>query len=202
MAYIGNKPKYSNVLTFNTSGDGNTTQFTLPWTPASIGTFIVFVSGVQQRPITDYTIVGNVLTFTTAPAAVGIFVYSLGQQGIINVLAEGSIISGELTNTATSALQVPVGTTSQRPTGADGKIRYNSDLDEYEGYNGSEWTSLGGGGAAGGGSDEIFHLNGQTITSDYSIPAGQNAISAGPISIDANATVTIPADSCWTVFGR
>ena len=42
----------------------------------------------------------------------------------------------------------PTGTTAQRPTGGDlftGGIRYNSSLVTWEGYNGTQWTGLGGG---------------------------------------------------------
>ena len=48
--------------------------------------------------------------------------------------------------TSTGALQIPVGTTAQQPTGANGKIRYNSTLSQYEGYNSasSTWALLGG----------------------------------------------------------
>lgn len=48
--------------------------------------------------------------------------------------------------TSTGALQIPVGTTAQQPTGANGKIRYNTTLSQYEGYNSatSTWALLGG----------------------------------------------------------
>jgi len=48
----------------------------------------------------------------------------------------------------TGHLVPPTGTTSQRPTGATlftGGIRYNSTLVTWEGYNGTQWTGLGGG---------------------------------------------------------
>jgi hypothetical protein len=59
-------------------------------------------------------------------------------------------LTGALTATtdstfsSTGALQISAGTTAQRPTGAVGKIRWNSDLTQYEGYNGSSWSLLGG----------------------------------------------------------
>jgi len=59
--------------------------------------------------------------------------------------------------------------------------------------------AAGGGAATGGGSDAVFYLNGQTVTTSYTISANQNAMSAGPITIDAGATVTVPAGTTWTV---
>ena len=51
-------------------------------------------------------------------------------------------------NMGTGHLVPPTGTTAQRPTGSalkTGGIRYNSSLVTWEGYNGTQWTGLGGG---------------------------------------------------------
>ena len=57
-----------------------------------------------------------------------------------------------------------------------------------------------GGGATGGGSDEIFYENGQTVTTSYTITANSNAMTAGPVDINAGVTVTIPTGSRWLVL--
>ena len=58
-------------------------------------------------------------------------------------------------------------------------------------------------GATGGGSDRIFFENGVTVTSNYTIGttfgATANALSAGPITINAGVTVTVPSGSVYTV---
>jgi hypothetical protein len=109
-------------------------------------------------------------------------------------------IAGKLTLSGTGAARLNVGTTAQRPSvPVDGDIRYNSTIAKYEGYSGSAWGQLGGG-ATGGGSDTIFVLNGQTVTTDYTIPTGFNASSVGPISIDDGITVTIPDGSVWAIL--
>jgi len=54
-------------------------------------------------------------------------------------------------------------------------------------------------GATGGGSDEVFYENGQTVTTSYSITSNKNAMSAGPLSINSGAVVTIPSGSVWTI---
>jgi len=51
-------------------------------------------------------------------------------------------------NMGTGHFVPPTGTTGERPTGGDlftGGIRYNSTLVTWEGYNGTQWTGLGGG---------------------------------------------------------
>ena len=54
-------------------------------------------------------------------------------------------------------------------------------------------------GAQGGGSDEIFWCNGTNVTADFTIPNGKNAMSAGPITINNNVTVTVGSGETWTV---
>ena len=58
-------------------------------------------------------------------------------------------------------------------------------------------------GATGGGSDRVFFENGVTVASNYTIGttfgATANALSAGPITINAGVTVTVPSGSVYTV---
>jgi hypothetical protein len=103
-----------------------------------------------------------------------------------------------LAMSATDAILIPVGTTGQQPTGAAGMLRFNSSTSLFEGYNGTAWGSIGGG-ATGGGTDQIFYLNGQTVNTSYSIPAGQNAGTFGPVTIAGGAIVTVPSGSTWSV---
>ena len=54
-------------------------------------------------------------------------------------------------------------------------------------------------GAQGAGSDKIFWENGQTVTQNYTITNNQNAMSAGPITINNGVTVTIGDGETWTI---
>ena len=54
-------------------------------------------------------------------------------------------------------------------------------------------------GATGGGSDQVFYENGQTVTTDYTITNGKNAMSAGPITINSGVTVTVGSGETYTV---
>ena len=105
----------------------------------------------------------------------------------------------KLAISSTDAMLVPVGNTAQRPTGAAGYLRFNSNTSSFEGHNGTAWGSIGGG-ATGTGMDQIFNLNGQTVTGDYSIPSGLNAGTFGPISINSGVTVTVPSGSTWSII--
>jgi hypothetical protein len=45
---------------------------------------------------------------------------------------------------STGAVQLSKGTTAERPTGVAGKLRFNTTSNEFEGYNGTTWASVGG----------------------------------------------------------
>ena len=51
----------------------------------------------------------------------------------------------------------------------------------------------------GAGSDKVFYENDQTVTTNYTITTGKNAMSAGPITLDPGVTVTIPSGSEWSI---
>lgn len=111
----------------------------------------------------------------------------------------GLTFSGNIDTTSTGYIDLPAGTTAQRPGSASsGMIRFNSTLTQFEGYNGTAWGQLGGG-ATGGGSDTVFIENGQTVTTNYTLTTNKNAVSAGPIVVSAGVTVTIPSGSSWVI---
>jgi hypothetical protein len=99
----------------------------------------------------------------------------------------------------TGAAVIPAGAESERDgSPAAGYFRFNTDLSKFEGYTGAAWGSVGGG-ATGGGSDEVFFENGQTVTNNYTITNGKNAMSAGPITINSGVSVTIGDGEVWTI---
>ena len=107
--------------------------------------------------------------------------------------------AGDVLLSGTGQLDLPAGTTAQRSGSPNaGMIRFNSDLTTFEGYNGTAWGSIGGG-ATGGGSDQVFWENGQTVTTSYTITNNRNAVSAGPITIDAGVTVTVGDGENWVI---
>lgn len=107
--------------------------------------------------------------------------------------------SGDVLLSGTGVLDLPVGTTAERPgTPTSGMIRFNSSLTQFEGYNGTAWGQIGAG-ATGGGSDTVFFENGQTVTTNYTLSTGKNAVSAGPVTINNSVVVTIPSGASWVI---
>ena len=115
-------------------------------------------------------------------------------------------ITGNLTVTGNGIFQgtgyilIAKGTTAQRPlVPVNGEIRYNTDTDQFEGYQGGAWGQLGGG-ATGGGGDEVFVENARVVTTNYTLSTGKSAESVGPITINSGVSVTIPSDERWVIL--
>jgi hypothetical protein len=195
----------SNVVTLlaSTAGSTNVSSITFGTTgltPATATTGAVTVAGTL--------VVGNggtgLTTLTAGRIPYGAGTSALGNSANLfwdstnNRLGIGtSSPAVSLAVSATDAILLPNGTTGQRPTGAAGYIRYNSTTGSFEGYT-TAWGSIGGG-ATGAGGDQIFYQNGQTVTTDYTITAGQNAGTFGPVSINSGVTVTVPTGSTWSI---
>lgn len=127
----------------------------------------------------------------------------------IRVLSGNVAIGSETANVildiqANDAVLLPVGNTSQRPTAANGMIRYNSEDNSFEGYANGAWGEIGG---AGGGyykgnkgtigdpvnSNNIFRINANTLSNTVTLAAGENVVVAGPLTIATGNTLTIEA---------
>ena len=128
-----------------------------------------------------------------------------GTTQFANLTASGTAtFSGDVTINTTTALTIPDGTQAERPTGVTGMIRFNTDITQFEGYNGSSWSSIGGG-ATGGGADTVFVETSQLITTDYTLTTGntiaekKNAMSVGPVTIDTGVLIEVPAGQSWVI---
>lgn len=128
----------------------------------------------------------NVTTYTTIPS-------------ILTVTGLLAVSGSTLVVNTTESFKLPVGTTAQRPsTPTNGVIRYNSDLNQYEGYGSVGWAPIGGA-AKGGPNSQVFFENDISVVSDYTVTTSKNAMSAGPITINNGVTITVPNGSVWTV---
>lgn len=153
----------------------------------------------------------NTLTWIgeSNPTTVG--VSFSGNTDIDNlIVADSATFNTDVTINSTGFLKIPVGTDAQQPGQTDqpaaavGQIRFNTDISQFEGYHGGsiEWASIGGG-ATGKGGDTVFFENSQAVTTSYTIGddgnSVKNAVSAGPITINSGAVVTVPAGQSWVI---
>jgi hypothetical protein len=141
------------------------------------------------------------------------------------------------------AMLIPKGATGDRPTGVAGYLRFNTSSNEFEGYNGTAWASVGGAAlsndtttstniyplsaAATTGTASTLYtsnakflykpstgelqasalvasngivVNSQTISTSYTIAAGNSAMSSGPVTVASGQTVTVSSGCRWVVL--
>jgi len=83
---------------------------------------------------------------------------------------------------STQSIQIPVGTTTNRPTASAGMVRFNTTLNRYEGYNGTNWIRL----------DGLYDLDENTyVTAEATPGANDNTfrfVTNGTQVADLNAT--------------
>tara|TARA_B110000093_G_scaffold142590_1_gene153725 strand:+ start:11623 stop:12003 length:381 start_codon:yes stop_codon:yes gene_type:complete len=64
----------------------------------------------------------------------------------------------------------------------------------------NSWTEFSSGaGATGGGEDLVFYENDKVVTTNYTVVATKNAMSAGPVDVNSGISVTLDAGSRWVI---
>jgi hypothetical protein len=154
-----------------------------------------YVDGVAIAGIGTGT--ARQLLQTNAAATAVEFTSNIDVPGTLDVTGVATFDS-DVTIASTGALTLPDGVTGDRPTGVTGMIRFNTSLTQFEGYNGTDWGTIGGG-ATGGGADTVFFENSQTVTTNYTLTTNKNAVTAGPITINSGVTVTVPSGQSWVI---
>ena len=97
---------------------------------------------------------------------------------------------------ATGSGVLPAGTTAQRDgSPSAGYMRFNTTDTSAEIYDGSAWSPVGGGNTT----DKGLYEHAHTIAANYSITSGNNAMTAGPITINSGVSVTVPTGSTWVI---
>jgi hypothetical protein len=178
----------SAVLTTADINGGTIDGTTIGGSSAAAGTFStlsssnVTITGGSISGITDLAVADGgtgASDAATARTNLGVTVTNISDQA----------------NSSTGWLDLPSGTDGERGSPTSGAVRFNTTSTAFEGYNGSAWGALGGGNTTGEGLWE----NNATISANYTITSGNNALSAGPITVDSGVTVTVPSGSTWTV---
>jgi hypothetical protein len=168
-----------------------------------------FFSAEPSFSTGNFTVGGNLAvtgtsTFTGAVTANSVSLGNVTATGNVaanNIAITGFanaanvVASGNSQFNGTGALKIPVGTNGQRPSPTTGMVRFSSTDVQFEGYNGTQWTSIGG--AAAGGA---VYENKQSINANYTMTTDYNGESVGPITIASGVVVTIPSGSRWVVL--
>jgi len=197
--------------TFN----GSATRFTLSNPGTNAQAHLVSINGVIQKPNSGtspsegFAIDGNDIIFASAPASgADFFILTLGLAISVATPADDSvtsakIVDGTIVNADINASAAIAGSKLADDSITEAKLDIHaapSGTDKVLGYtsNGMEWVESAAG-ATGGGTDKIFWENGQTVTTNYTITNGYNAMSAGPVTINNGVAVTIGTGENWTI---
>ena len=225
MPYIGNNlqvafESYKEIDDISSSFNGSTTSFALQVSGATPSPFpkipqncLISVGGVVQEPddtgTTGFKFTGTNIVFSSAPASgESFFGVILAGADYVNAgvnYPDGTLANPSITFTddldtgfyragANTVALVSGGTKiAQFPT-TQGTSGYAMVTD---GGGNLSWGKAGG--ATGGGSDEIFYVNSQTVTQNYTLAAAKNAGTFGPITINSGIAVTIESGATWTI---
>jgi hypothetical protein len=126
----------SDVLAYDANLQSFVTAFTLPTSDGTSGQALV-TNGSGTISF------GNVDALPSQTGNSGYYLTTDGTNASWDNLKSSPTFTGTVTINSTDALTVPVGTTAQRPTAAQGMIRYNTTTSGFEGYSGSAWGAIG-----------------------------------------------------------
>ena len=140
----------------------------------------------------------KIATSVSGDTATYVVLGKVNEANFGHVVAATPIMTGDVAMNSNWFLKIPVGTDAQQPgqssqpAAAIGQFRYNSDQNRFEGYKNTGWGELGGGaGATGGGTDQVFLETGQSVTENYTLTSGKNAITVSP-TINTGKEIVVP----------
>ena len=206
MAYIGRQNlggAYRQLDDISSGFDGSDTTHTMQVNSANVtvgdvNQIILSLGGVIQKPGTDFTVSGSVLTFTTAPAAnTSFFAVLLGSDnGGTTTPTDASV------TTAKFASGVAIGATGTANTLAG--IPFFSDT-----TNGSIYTHDVSGTDSTAADNTAFGLNAldAITTGDYNVGIGKNALSANNtghsnVAVGASSQLSMTSGNTNTSIGN
>ena len=143
---IGNNNTSSSTITLSSTTDYANIELEtqISFTVSAIN----YIAYVQSKTSPNQIIldqayeVPNSTAFTYKLPHSALFIKNTGLIGIGTTTPRS-----ELEIAGTQAIKIPIGTTAERPSGANlttGQIRYNTTLSAYEGYYANSWNTLGG----------------------------------------------------------
>lgn len=101
-------------------------------------------------------------------------------------LAANSVTVSEIQDGAVTAAKLAPGAAVPDQTGHAGQFLTTDGTT-------ADWASVD------GAKEGVFWENSQTLSNSYSIPNGKSAVTAGPVTLGSNVTVTLGTNSRWVV---
>ena len=162
-----------NFFSDSFTGTGAQSVFTLSNAPVSAAATAVYLNGVRQEPVTDYTVVGTTLTFAASPGN-GVEILAVyGNAGAADV-ADAAITTAKLANDAVTADKI-----------APGAARVFGEIIDYGGATApAGWAVCDGGELNRTTHNDLFTAIGTTFgsgngTTTYNVPDLRGRVTAG-----------------------
>lgn len=160
--------------------------------PETTNTYSVGSETRTWNKIYSSEIVTNTVTSLATDSNLNIYANGNGSVLIENISFNSNQISssgnisinpqsGYTLIDSTGSVKLPVGDTSQRPTSSTGQIRYNNQINRFEGYDGSNWIQLNG----------VIDLDGDTFVTAELVPGANDNV----IRFTVGGTVVASVDS-------
>ena len=184
--------------TFN----GSATRFTLSNAGTNAQAHIVSVNGVIQKPNSGtspsegFAIDGNDIIFASAPASGSdFFILTLGNAINVGTPSDNTVTAAKIASGAVEQAKVAGEAINESKLQVSNAPTNGYYLQAQSGNaGGMTWAEV-----EAGAKQDIFWENGQTVSSNYTITNGKNAMSAGPITINNGIAVTIGTGENWTI---
>jgi hypothetical protein len=184
--------------TFN----GSATRFTLSNAGTNAQAHIVSVNGVIQKPNSGtspsegFAIDGNDIIFASAPASgADFFILTLGNTINVGTPSDNTVTAAKIASGAVEQAKVAGEAINESKLQVSNAPTNGYYLQAQSGNaGGMTWAEV-----EAGAKQDIFWENGQTVSSNYTITNGKNAMSAGPITINNGIAVTIGTGENWTI---
>jgi len=193
---------YTLTTTDGTLSNGRNAVVVFTGTPGATCTVTVSPSDMEKvywiNNSTDETVIIEQGTGSNVSIDAGYVaaVYCDGTGATANVTDLTASLKVVYKTSATGSAIMPSGTTAQQDVSpAAGYLRFNTTLGSFEGYDGSQWGSIGGAQAGG-----AIVTNKTTAAVSYTIPSGTNGMSVGPMTINSGVTITVSSGQRWLVL--
>lgn len=150
-----------------------------------------FQYGIQAVTMTNANV-----TLTALQAGLPIIVITGTLTANLNLILPTYLKTWTIVNNTTGAFTITAKTASGSGVVC---IQTLSTVVYGDGTNIGVASNSGSGGATGGGTDKVFYENDMVVTTNYTLTANKNAVTAGPVTINSGVSVTIPSGAVWTI---